>query len=257
MPDAAVPAERRAFIAVDVQRDFCEQGSLAVPGGAACAGLISKFVASSRSAYAAILATQDWHIDPGEHFGSPADWVDSWPGHCVADTPGAELHPELNQAIDVGAIAHAIFRKGEHSAAYSGFEGHNADGVPLLEWLSERGIDHVDVCGIATRGCVKATALDGRRHGFHIRLLTDLCADPLEPPGATEAAISQMAQAGVEIATSNAPFALGTAAGGREGPAAHQRAPPLAEGGRRRGRDWNWPRQQACWAQRQAGNRSG
>jgi len=202
MPDAAVPSGRRAFIAVDVQRDFCEQGSLPVPGGTACAGLISRFVAGHKASYAAVLATQDWHIDPGGHFGDPPDWVDSWPAHCVADTRGAEFQPEIDQAVEVSAIADAVFRKGEHSAAYSGFEGHDADGVPLLEWLSERGIDHVDLGGIATRGCVKATALDGRKNGLTVRLFTDLCADPLEPAGATEAALSEMAQAGVEIATS-------------------------------------------------------
>lgn len=194
--------ERRAFIAVDVQRDFCEEGSLPVRGGTECAGLISSFLASRRSSYAAVLATQDWHIDPGEHFGNPPDWVDTWPAHCIAETQGAEFQPELNQAVDVSRIADAIFRKGEHTAAYSGFEGHTEGGIPLLDWLRQHNIDTIDVGGIATRGCVRATALDGRANGLTVRLFTDLCADPPEPEGATDAALAEMQDAGVEIATS-------------------------------------------------------
>jgi nicotinamidase/pyrazinamidase len=202
MAGAGADQVRRAFIAVDVQRDFCEEGSLPVQGGTACAGLISSFLAENGSSYAAVLATQDWHIDPGNHFGDPPDWVDTWPAHCRAATKGAEFQPELNQTVDVSAMADAIFRKGEHSAAYSGFEGHAEDGTPLLDWLRQHGIDTIDVGGIATRMCVKATAIDGRANGLTVRLFTDLCADPPEPEGATDAALAEMRDAGVEIATS-------------------------------------------------------
>src|SRR3712207_2384565 len=106
----------RALLVVDVQNDFCEGGSLAVAGGAAVAAAISAHVASS--SYDHVVATRDYHVDPGSHFSETPDFVDSWPVHCVAGTPGASFHPEL----DVTAVE-AVFSKGAHAAAYSGFEG--------------------------------------------------------------------------------------------------------------------------------------
>src|SRR6266496_617516 len=109
-----------ALIIVDVQNDFCEGGSLPVDGGAECAARISDHVADHRHSYQAIVATKDWHIDPGPHFGDPPDWVDSWPVHCVVETSGAEFHPSLNKRVDVAEQLDALFKKGEHTAAYSG-----------------------------------------------------------------------------------------------------------------------------------------
>ena len=108
----------RALIIVDVQNDFCEGGSLAVDGGAAVAGAISEYVDAHHGEFDHVVATQDWHIDPGSHFSETPDFKDSWPRHCVAGTRGAELHPDLDtEYID------AYFRKGQFAAAYSGFEG--------------------------------------------------------------------------------------------------------------------------------------
>lgn len=117
----------RALIIVDVQNDFCEGGSLAVEGGAALAGAISEYVDAHHGQFDHVVATQDWHIDPGAHFSDDPDFVDSWPKHCVAGTRGAELHPDLDTEY-----IQAYFRKGQYTAAYSGFEGLLApdDAVP-------------------------------------------------------------------------------------------------------------------------------
>lgn len=158
-----------ALIVVDVQNDFCEGGSLAVAGGAAVAAQIADLLASG--AYATVVATRDHHIDPGSHFSDTPDFVDSWPRHCVVGTPGELLHAPLEPAM----FAETFF-KGEYAAAYSGFEGASASGVDLADWLRAAGIDTVDVCGIATDHCVRATALDAAREGFAVRVLEGLTA---------------------------------------------------------------------------------
>lgn len=158
-----------ALIVVDVQNDFCEGGSLPVAGGAAVAAAVSAHLA--HRGYDHVVATRDYHIDPGSHFSETPDFVRSWPVHCVAGTPGASFHPEL----DVAGIE-AVFSKGAHAAAYSGFEGAAPDGLGLADWLRARGVDSVDVVGIATDHCVRATALDAVRAGFATTVLLDLTA---------------------------------------------------------------------------------
>ncbi|HEX2706311.1 MAG TPA: isochorismatase family protein [Candidatus Lustribacter sp.] len=188
---------RRALVLVDLQNDFCEGGSLPVSGGAGVAALISDYVTSQAGAYDAIVATADWHEDPGAHFAADPDYVDTWPAHCRADTPGADFHPGA-----AGALAHveAVFRKGRHAAAYSGFEGITAEGddtVALAEWLAERDITAVDVAGIATDHCVRATALDALAEGFRTRVLLDLTAGVARE--STERALVQLREAGAEL----------------------------------------------------------
>jgi nicotinamidase/pyrazinamidase len=183
----------RALIVVDVQNDFCEGGSLAVAGGAEVAERIAALIADEHG-YDQVVATRDHHIDPGDHFAEQPDFVDSWPAHCVAHTAGAEHHPSL-----VDAPFAAIFDKGAYAAAYSGFEGTSADGEPLAAWLRSRGVDRVDVCGIATDYCVKATALDAARHDFATTVLLDLTA--AVDPTNTDAVLADLAEAGVTAAT--------------------------------------------------------
>jgi nicotinamidase/pyrazinamidase len=158
-----------ALIVVDVQNDFCEGGSLAVAGGAGVAAAITSLVRSGGHDH--VVATRDYHIDPGAHFSATPDFVDTWPPHCRAGTPGASFHPSL----DVGGIE-AVFSKGAHAAAYSGFEGAAPDGTPLADWLRARDVSTVDVVGIATDHCVRATALDATRAGFATTVLLDLTA---------------------------------------------------------------------------------
>ena len=170
MSSTAPAPDRRALVVVDVQNDFCEGGSLAVAGGLAVAAAVKGLLASDH-AYAAVVATRDHHIDPGAHFSTHPDFVDSWPVHCVVGTDGSELSAPLDVAdFD------AVFDKGEHAAAYSGFEGHASDGTGLAAWLRAHDIASVDVCGIATDYCVRATALDAAREGFSPTVLSGLTA---------------------------------------------------------------------------------
>jgi nicotinamidase/pyrazinamidase len=179
----------RALIVVDVQNDFCEGGSLAVAGGAAVAAAITEHIRST--GYDHVAATRDHHIDPGHHFAEHPDFLETWPAHCVVGTGGVELH----EALDRGPLD-AVFDKGEYAAAYSGFEAKSG-GVGLAEWLHERGVDAVDVVGIATDHCVRATALDGVGNGFATRVLLHLTAGVAE--ASTEAALDQLRGAGVEL----------------------------------------------------------
>jgi nicotinamidase/pyrazinamidase len=183
----------RALVIVDVQNDFCEGGSLAVAGGAQVARAISEYLAAPEGGgYDHVVATQDYHVDPGAHFSAEPDYVATWPPHCVAGTPGADFHPRL----DTSAIE-AVFRKGAHSAAYSGFEGADADGTPLAAWLRDRGITAVDVAGLATDHCVRATATDAATAGFGTRVLLGLTAGVAED--STRAALDEMRTAGVKL----------------------------------------------------------
>ena len=157
---------------VDVQNDFCEGGSLAVAGGAAVARAISDYLAGpDGDRYDHVVATQDFHIDPGSHFSVHPDYVDSWPPHCVADSPGAQFHPDL----DTGPIE-AVFRKGQHAAAYSGFEGRTEADETLAHWLADREVTQLDVAGIATDYCVRATAADALKAGLITSVLLPLTA---------------------------------------------------------------------------------
>ncbi|MDP9799680.1 nicotinamidase/pyrazinamidase [Catenuloplanes nepalensis] len=180
----------RALIIVDVQNDFCEGGSLAVNGGAGVAAAISE--ALTGGGWDHVVATKDYHIDPGAHFSANPDFVDSWPAHCVAGTDGSEFHP----ALDTSRIE-AVFHKGRHAAAYSGFEGATPDGARLAEWLRERDVTAVDVVGIATDHCVRATALDASAAGFDTTVLLGLTAGVA--PATTESALAQLAEASVTM----------------------------------------------------------
>ncbi|GAB3396574.1 isochorismatase family protein [Amycolatopsis echigonensis] len=177
-----------ALIVVDVQNDFCEGGSLGLPGGAAAATAISRRMADG--GYAHIVATRDHHIDPGDHFSDTPDFNTSWPPHCIAGTAGASFHSEL----DVVPVE-AVFSKGEYSAAYSGFEGKSGDGKTLEEWLRAHEVTDVDVVGIATDFCVRATALDAAGAGFNVHVLLDLTVGGSRPT--VDATLKDFDKAGV------------------------------------------------------------
>ena len=208
----------RALIIVDVQNDFCEGGSLAVPGGAAVAGAISEYLDAHHTEFDHVVATQDWHIDPGSHFSDTPDYRDSWPRHCVAGTRGADLHPDLDtEYVD------AYFRKGQFAAAYSGFEGllapedavptgeRQAGGLPgaaaaletdddaigLDDWLQSHDVEDVVVVGIATDYCVKATVLDAVQAGYGVTVVRSLTAGIAED---LEDAVAEMELGGADIA---------------------------------------------------------
>ncbi|MEI2809461.1 MAG: isochorismatase family protein [Nocardioides sp.] len=189
---------KRALIVVDVQNDFCEGGSLPVTGGAQVAHDIAELVNHwshhdlGAAEYAHVVATKDHHLDPGEHWATEPDYAHSWPVHCKVGTDGEAFHPNLDPVpFD------AVFLKGLHEAAYSGFEGRDANGDGLATWLRRHAVEAVDVCGLATDYCVKATALDAVNEGFQTRLLTTLSAGVA--PDTTAAAITEMRAAGITV----------------------------------------------------------
>ncbi|MFE3324572.1 isochorismatase family protein [Streptomyces sp. NPDC059176] len=186
----------RALIVVDVQNDFCEGGSLAVAGGADVAAAITDLIGQAQPGYRHVVATRDHHISPGDHFSERPDYVDSWPAHCVAGTEGVGFHPNFAPVVASGAID-AVFDKGEYAAAYSGFEGTDENGTTLAQWLHDRTVTEIDIVGIATDHCVRATALDGAREGFRTHVLLDLTAGVAE--ATTQRALEQMREAGVEL----------------------------------------------------------
>ena len=202
----------KALIIVDVQNDFCEGGSLAVAGGAELASEISELLENATD-FDFIVATQDWHVDPGSHFSETPDFVKSWPVHCLAGARGAALHRNLDtEDID------AYFRKGKYDAAYSGFDGllapedevavgereanqsadeHAEDPVSLDEWLRENDVEDVVVVGIATEHCVRATALDAVNAGYNTTVLRDYIAG-IDQDAANEA-LEELEDAGIEV----------------------------------------------------------
>ncbi|MFI0238937.1 isochorismatase family protein [Streptomyces sp. NPDC016845] len=189
---------RRALIVVDVQNDFCEGGSLAVAGGADVAAAVTDLIGQTGGGvgYQHVVATRDHHVDPGDHFSEAPDYRHSWPAHCVAGTEGVGFHPNFAPAVASGAVD-AVFDKGAYEAAYSGFEGADENGVSLAVWLRARGITEVDVVGIATDHCVRATALDAAEAGFRTQVLLDLTAGVAAE--STEAAIEEMRLNGIEL----------------------------------------------------------
>jgi len=194
MDDTTRPPTR-ALIVVDVQPTFCEGGALAVDGGNAVAHAVADYAAAHRDRYALVATTQDWHVDPGAHFSDTPDYVDTWPPHAVVGTPEAELHPALGDLRPDVSV-----RKGEYAAAYSGFEGVDADGRALADLLHDAGVTDVDVVGIAESHCVRATTLDALTAGLRARVLTDLTVPVTPEQGA--AARAAMAAAGAELVDS-------------------------------------------------------
>ena len=193
----------RALLIIDVQPDFCEGGALAVTGGNAVATAIAADIAERRDAYSAIVTTQDWHIEPGNHFSETPDFIDSWPVHCVAGTSGAALHPQL---AEVPLDAH--FAKGRFTAAYSGFEARVLDpsadqadesGELLGPWLKAKGITSVDVVGLAADHCVKATAIDAVFNGFATTVLAPLTV--AVSPENVPAVYAELRDAGATVLT--------------------------------------------------------
>ena len=192
----------RALFIIDVQNDFTEGGALGVDGGAAVAAGVTDLLARHRDDYALIVASRDWHKpdhDNGGHFAVDAepDFVDTWPAHSVAGTPGAEYHP----AFDTSEV-HVHIRKGHGVPAYSIYEGTDDDGASVSEVLTSRGITDIDFVGIATDYCVRASALDALEHGQHVRVFTDLVAGVA--PESSAAALAELGHAGAVITESGA-----------------------------------------------------
>ena len=186
MTDPASPAD--ALIVVDVQNDFCEGGALGVRGGSAVARAINTISGD----YKTVVATRDYHIDPGDHFSETPDFVDSWPPHCKVGSDGVIFSPGLDTSVVTN-----VFSKGEYSAAYSGFEGTDSKGVGLAQWLQDRKVRSVDIVGIATDHCVRATAMDAVGAGLRTRVLLNFTA--AVAPDTAKTALREMHSAGIEL----------------------------------------------------------
>jgi nicotinamidase/pyrazinamidase len=193
----------RALFIIDVQNDFTEGGALGVNGGTAVAEGITRYLAEHRGEYECVFASRDWHDadnDNGGHFAVDAepDFVSTWPVHCVAGTPGADYHP----ALDTSLVRFHIL-KGQGRPAYSIFDGHSPAGSPVHNLLDEHGVTDVDIAGIATDYCVRASALDAVARGLHVRVLTDLVAGVA--PESSEAALAELAHGGATLVRSAIP----------------------------------------------------
>lgn len=187
---------KTALLIVDVQNDFCPGGALATARGDEVATRIAELISDTDGQareYDYVVATQDWHIDPGAHFSENPDFVDSWPEHCVAGSDGAQIRrPVPTDQID------QFFKKGHYTAAYSGFEGVNDADQGLADWLREHDTARLDVCGIATDHCVRATVLDALKEGFEVRVLQDMCSPVDDARG--DDALQEMKNAGAALA---------------------------------------------------------
>jgi nicotinamidase/pyrazinamidase len=189
----------RALLVIDVQNDFCEGGALAVAGGAQVAGKISSYLQTSK--YDLVVASRDWHDADNTnsgHFaepGSEPNYATTWPVHCVADTQGANYHPNLSTAnIDVHIY------KGQGQNGYSIFEGVTESGQSFTDLLAEKSITEADLVGIATDHCVFASARDSKKHGLKVRVISSLTAGVSAE--STEKAIDRMIDEGIEVIAS-------------------------------------------------------
>lgn len=174
----------KALLIVDVQPTFCEGGELPVEGGNRVASRIAALLGSPLNDYDLVVTSQDWHIDPAEHFSDEPDWIDTWPPHGLANTANAELHPTLVAGLEHAHRAVASVKKGQYAAAYSAFEGVDETGRPLDEILKAAGVSEIDVCGIAESHCVKSSSLDALRLGYTVHLLTELTVPVTAEQGA-------------------------------------------------------------------------
>ena len=203
MEEPIEPAGRsaKALIIVDVQNDFCEGGSMSVDGGGGVARSITRLVRHDRAdgRYDVVVATKDWHIDPGAHFAAPGDdpdFVETWPPHCVAETHGASFHPDLDVVVD------ETFLKGRFTASFTGFDGTSEeDETTLGTWLADHGVAVVDIVGIATDYCVRATAMDAYASGLDTTVLLEHCAGVATE--STVNAIEEMSSSGIKIVTAD------------------------------------------------------
>jgi nicotinamidase/pyrazinamidase len=193
---------RNALLVVDVQADFVEGGSLGVKGGLSTAAMIARHVRHFKNEYQFVVASRDYHEDAPDHISDHPDFVNTWPPHCMVGTSGAAFVPTIQNLVREKYIQ-VVVTKGRHSAAYSAFDGLDPRGHNLLDVLKENRIDHIDVCGIATDYCVRASALDAKKNAFQVRVLVNLCAAVNEESG--QKALQEMNEAGIQLQAATAP----------------------------------------------------
>jgi nicotinamidase/pyrazinamidase len=190
-----IDSRRDALIVVDVQNDFCPGGALGVKGGDEVVPVCNELMRRFREAGAPVFLTRDWHPARTKHFQADGG---VWPPHCVQGTSGAEFHAGLE--VPPGAV---VVSKGmsPEEDAYSGFQAHDPGGQVLAAALDERGVRRLVVGGLATDYCVKATALDAVRAGFEVVVVPEAIRAVDLEPGDGDRAITEMRQAGVQMAS--------------------------------------------------------
>ena len=193
---------RNALLIVDVQIDFVEGGSLGVKDGLTTAAMIARHVRHFKNEYQFVVASRDYHENAPDHISDHPDFVNTWPPHCMVGTPGAAFVPTIQNLVREKLIQ-TVVTKGRNKAAYSAFDGLDARGHPLLEVLKENRVDHIDVCGIATDYCVRASALDAKKNDFQVRVLVNLCAAVNDETG--QKALEEMKAAGIQLQAATAP----------------------------------------------------
>jgi nicotinamidase/pyrazinamidase len=193
---------RNALLVVDVQQDFVEGGSLGVKGGLQVAAMIARHVRHFKYEYQFVVASRDFHEDAPDHISDHPDFQTTWPPHCMIGTPGAGFVPTIQNLVREKLIQ-AVVTKGRHEAAYSAFDGLDPRGHKLLDVLKEQRVDQIDICGIATDYCVRASALDARKNQFQVRVLVNLCAAVDEATG--QQALEEMKAAGCQLQAATAP----------------------------------------------------
>jgi nicotinamidase/pyrazinamidase len=187
-----------ALFVIDLQNDFCEGGALACEGGAATAERITKYLRANPERYDHVISSRDWHMPDSAndgHFAPPGvapDFLQTWPLHCLANTSGADYHSNFDRDL----VDLQIF-KGQDANGYSIFDGVTTEGETTEALLRRLEITTIDVVGIATDYCVRASALDAKRHGFQVTVISSLTAGVA--PISTESAIDEMIDAGVEV----------------------------------------------------------
>lgn len=189
----AARQERSALLVVDVQKDFCPGGALAVPLGDRVVTALNRYIADAVARGWTIYASRDWHPAVTRHF---RDYGGEWPPHCVQNTDGAEFHPDLQLPPSTIVIS-----KGQSADApgYSALEGYTPDGKAFLAELRDRGIEHLYIGGLATDYCVKHSALDALRGGFDVTLLSGAIAGVDLGEGDSARAIDEMRSAGATV----------------------------------------------------------
>ena len=193
---------RNALLAVDLQADFVQGGSLPVPNGMPVAAMIARHIRHFKTEYQFVVASRDYHEDPPDHFSATPDFINTWPPHCIIGSPGAAFVPPIANLVRE-KIIQCVVSKGRHSGAYSAFDALDSRGYALLDVLKEERIDHIDVCGISTEYGVRLTALDARKNAFQVRVLVNLCASLNEATGLQ--ALEEMKAAGCQVQAATAP----------------------------------------------------
>ncbi len=175
----------KILLIVDVQNDFCPGGALAVNNGDRVVPVINQII----NEFDFVIASKDWHPEETIHF-------DNWPVHCVRNTKGAELHPDL-KADKIGQIL--LKGTGNRNDGYSAFEATN---IFLEKFLKEKEINELFVTGLATDYCIKATAIEAIEKGFNTFVITDAIKAVNVHPGDNSKALMEMKKAGCNLITS-------------------------------------------------------